>query len=270
MFKSRDMIRRIIGEGTRRAQGASQQRGFLGEPLGNGQFDFEGLKPGRMLARLVQGPDDTVTGIVEVINERVARNPAIRIILDKNKDGEWFVVGRDHNYSMESTGDNPGLLTGVGPHSHRIGFGLEDLVEFRRFEPGLVHVDTNLGLLVFVEAFPYRHDGVDKYWAGGTIDLTSYRPTTTLYFGWVRVGLNPATNTLVAVKGTEYATETSLTIADLLGIAFLNYISLAGVKLRQGQTAINAESMFQEARLFAGSMGAGGEDIYPLVVTNWM
>lgn len=247
----------------RSMQMARIERGYLGEPVGPGQYRFDSIKPGRMKAR-IRKSDNTIA-VIDVVNHRVPRNPTIEILLDQNIDGEWEVIGVAGNRAMQNAGEYGGQYMGVGPHSHRIGFGLEDLTEARRIEPGLVTVAT--GMSVFVYPFDYEHEGTHKYWEGGTIDLTAHKPATTRWWQWAKVGLDPATNTLVAAnEGVEYADSVSLTKANLIAIPFTGYRPLAGVKLKETDTSINEEARFTDLRQWFGSSGSGFETTLTRIV----
>ncbi len=83
---------RRIAQGVRQLQYQTIERAFLGQPLGAGRYRFDGLRPGRTRARLVRGHQDVVVAIIDVINHQVPRNPKLRVLIDKNVDGEWQVL----------------------------------------------------------------------------------------------------------------------------------------------------------------------------------
>jgi hypothetical protein len=141
-----------VAKGIQRLRYATAERAYLGEPLGGGQFLFDSVRTGRTRARIIRGSDEAIVALVDVINHKIPRRPDIRVLIDLNRNGEWEVIDVDSTYAMESAGVIAEGI-GVGPHTHRIGFGLEDAVESRRLEPGLVVVSE--GMLVYVYPFYY-------------------------------------------------------------------------------------------------------------------
>lgn len=187
---------------------------------------------------------------IRAVNNAVARIPGLKIIVKPNRDGEMEIEGVQSAITQQSTGQSVAPAIQTPPHQHFIGSGNEDPVESRRFMPGLLHAFS--GLTVYIESFSYEYNGTEMRWPGGTIDLTSNLPVTAGYWAWVKVGINPATNTAVATTGTEYALRASLTLSVLDAINFdtSGYIPCGGVILREGQTAGPRESDFGEARDF--------------------
>lgn len=136
---------------------------------------------------------------------------------------------------------------------------MTDPVSVRRIKAGLVRayaVNGTYGLSVYVEPFAYRHNGVDQYWAGGTVNLTSYLPGSTKW-RWVKICLNPESNTPVVLPGTAIALNVSLTEEMLRQIDARDYIPLGGVRLRGTATSISSETDFVDLRPW---WSAGAED----------
>jgi hypothetical protein len=244
-------IRGIINEFVRSAQYSDIQYGFIGEPIGNGAYRTRGAKAGYVRVRLVQ--NDIITSIIDAINFKAPIDPRIRVLVGKNKSGEYEVIDVDAQYIASQLGAILGA--GVGPHTHRLGFGLEDYVEPRRLEMGLVRIyDQTLT----VQVLPYSYvdsNGDHAYFAGATLDLTAYRPISG--WCWAKVGINTSTGVLMVETTTPVTSRGLLTTDDLYTLSF-DGIPLAGVKLKADMSAIDEEKYFADARLWLGSMSASG------------
>lgn len=149
----------------------------------------------------------------------------ILIIVDyDNRSGRWTAA--------TSGGDTVNVY-GITKHNHKTGSGLEYEVESLRLEPGRVHSDSH-NLIATVNSF--RHNL--GYFAGFTVDLSSYVPTVGLH-GWALVGLNPVTNLIVVAISTPVIIATSLELTDIDSISFVGYIKLGAFKLTYGDTELS-------------------------------
>jgi hypothetical protein len=197
---------------------------------------------------------------IEAINKAVARKPGIKVIVKPNRDGQMEIKGLQSAQTAASVGNNGSAIANLEtpPHQHFIGSGLEDPVEARRFMPGLLHAFS--GLTLYIESFPFRHNGIDYRWPGGTYDITGDLPVTSGYWAWVKVGIDPATNTAVADTSTEVPLRSLLQLSALDDIDFATagYIPCGGVIVQEGQTAGPLEADFAEAREF---LNAGGSSL---------
>lgn len=198
--------------------------------------------------------------IDECINNKTVLKP-IPVILKRNRAGQLEVTDLQVDKALEMvSGDHRKLSTLLTPiHDHSIAGGNPDPVESRRFMPGLLHASS--GLTVYIEGFAYRWNGQDKRWLGGSMNLLTpvdYRPSTASTHAWVKVGIDPETNTPVAIEGDEYPLAVTLTSDQLDAIDFAtdNYIPVGGVQLSQGQTDSPLEDDFMEARQIINA-GAG-------------
>lgn len=236
-----------------RDQFARLRYGLVGRIVGTRyEIDVAG-KPNWVWVRVLRG--DVVVGDLETINVGVAKIPNTPVRIDDNEDGNPEIRGLNPKEAETFLGTNAPNL-GVAPHTHEIGFGLDDPVSARRIKPGLVYRRPgDPGLTVYIAPFNYKTSaGADALWPGGTIALTA--PATSGKKYWVKVGVDPATNAAVATTGTEYPLTTPLTATELVAIAFTGYIPLAGVQLRNGQTTIDDETTFLDCSLLRG--GGGG------------
>lgn len=126
--------------------------------------------------------------------------------------------------------------TGVAPHSHRFTSGNPDFIEPMRYEPGLVVPDSSGALIVRALPFFYSYNNAWSYYGGSTIDLTSHRPSTASKKRWVLIGVAPATGTLQATSGSDYAVDADMPISAIASITYSG-IRLAAIILTTGQTA---------------------------------
>lgn len=169
---------------------------------------------------------------------------AIRVA--RTDSGVYMILGIDAEGDLETDTYQP--VSSVGPHGHGAHSGNFDPVEANRIMVGLVSINTADDLTVKIWPFYYPYQGTRQYWGGGTIDLTSYVPGTTGHWAWVKVGINPATNTAVATAGTSKSIYVVLAESELPDIAFAGYIQLAAIRLRNGQTEIDDIDDFFIAR----------------------
>lgn len=237
-------------------------RARLGKKETDGSWTF--AVPGKPAAwcyvTIMSGHDITVSTAIC----RLPHVGGLEVYVSKDLDGNRVVTGAVESSLIEVT-DNTNTAGLVTQHTHAIGSGLEYPIEERRLNEGRVHPTSPASLSVRVEPFDYVYLGMRKYYAGGTLDLTSYRPGTANQHRWVLVGLNPTDSTLTAESGTATASSIPLTRATLASITFDGLIPLAGVKLKNGQTSISAESSFAAARPIAwitGSTSSSAGDVW--------
>lgn len=159
--------------------------------------------------------------------------------------GELVIQGVDSARWEEATSGDTANVYGIEKHTHRLGTGLEYEVEALRFEPGRVQWDN--ALEVAINPFRYYYNGAWDTYEGGLLNLYTLRPSTAGHWAWVVVGINPATNTAVAVAGTSQTYATPLTISQIDSVAFGNYIPLAAIKVRNDDTSLDDITLFQDA-----------------------
>jgi hypothetical protein len=239
-----------------------ERYGFLGKIV-SGSYVVE-TGDGRVWVTLEDGT------ALKAINKKVARKPGIKVVVKPNRDGEMEIAGLQSAQTVASAGNNGSAVSNLEtpPHQHFIGSGLEDPVESRRFMPGLLHAFS--GLTLYIEAFPFRYNGVDYRWPGGPYDISGDLPATTDYWAWVKVGINPATNTAVADTSTEKPLRSLLQLSDLDAIDFATagYIPCGGVIVQEGQTAGPLEADFAESREFLNAGGTVMTATRPIIVTG--
>jgi hypothetical protein len=206
--------------------------------------------------------------VIRAVNNAVARLPGLKIIVKPNRDGEMEIIGVQSAITQQSTGQSNVPAVQAPPHRHFIGSGNEDPVEDRRFMPGLLHASS--GLTLYIESFAFRHNGMDYRWPGGSYDITGDLPVTAGYWAWIKVGIDPATNTAVADTSTEVPLRALLQLSDLDAIDFATagYIPCGGVIVQEGQTAGPLESDFAESREFLNVGGSTMTATRPIIVTG--
>jgi hypothetical protein len=184
--------------------------------------------------------------VTDAIGLSVARKLNLPVEIVYTRTGDRLIDGLHIEEAIESIGNNITAGFGVSQHSHAIGSGLEFYTDGRTFLPGLIHYDSGLNLKV--ERFTYEWLGQQKRWAGGTVNLTPYVPATASTWRWVKVGIDPVTNTVVVGTSTPISTSAALTYAALQAIDFSNKIPLVGYKLRNGAVSIDTENDYEDLR----------------------
>ena len=223
----------------------------IGKKVSASQVVIDANRAGRIWVTEL-GDDNSPTTVTEAINMGAPEIPWWPVLLVTGRDGETYVWGSDLSRAAEHLGTKR-RVGNVGPHSHRIGFGLVDYVEALRFETGLIHPETGDDLTVEAEPFPYFDDDGEWQWAEGlTLDLTSNLPDTAGQHQIVVVSFDIGTGTLVADEGAATSVFTTLDDSDIAGISLSGDIPLGAVRLAYGDTALNDTSRFFNARVLFG------------------
>jgi hypothetical protein len=206
--------------------------GYLGRHDGDEAYTFD--VPGRTgwtYVRIEQG--DTLTLDIAILGGH-AKDPFPRVGIDLDPFGRKKIVGAD---AGEYNDYDPGGPGSVPWHSHRLGTGLDDFVEGKRFEPGMVR--NYSGLVVYISPFWYEYQGEWKFWPGGHLDLTSNLPGTSNKWAWCVVGVDPTDNTATATTGDSYAyPSVPLEPTMIDDIDTSDMIPCHAYKLRNGQSVV--------------------------------
>jgi len=146
----------------------------------------------------------------------------------------------------------PATPGGVAIHHHRSVAGTPEAANPLSFELEAKQIDRGRvwsagGMSVTINAFRYYFNGAWQTWEGGDLDLTANIPGDAGEHAWVLVGIDPATNTAVAVTGTSVIYATELEYADLDAIAFGEYIPCGAVKVRDDDTALTDVTDYVDA-----------------------
>jgi len=190
----------------------------------------------------------------EVANMGVPLIAGQPVILER-VNGDLTATRIDHIRTVATMGpDFPSQP--VAPHTHRIGFGLDDLVEELRFEPGLLYAGDDLEVRVL--PFWYAQDG---YWPDTTtLDLAGNQPAAGQH-RWVRVGFDPGGPTLEAASGTAVPVSIPLNVWDIADIALSDssILPIGAVRLDGSATAWTGPRQFVSARLLLGIESGSGD-----------
>jgi hypothetical protein len=234
-----DDLKRVWDKAVRAAELRNRIPGRLGKP---GGAVVVTARPGYLYVRLSSEGGQNVV---------IARNDGVPRLYDLpvwlELEHNTYVISGVDGTRLEAfigTADSGG--GGVGYHTHRIGSGLEYEVEALRLEPG--RVKPVAGMTVSINQFRYWTGSAWQTYPGGLLDLTSYKPSASGTQAWVLVGINPATNTAVAVTGAEYSTFTPLTLELLDDISFDSYIPIVGIRVRADDTAVSDMNRYASAQ----------------------
>jgi len=181
-------------------------------------------------------------------SQRIARVP---VMIGKNLiTGETEVIGVHATKGTIFLGaavaavDTPEAVVGVGGAAG-VNNEIGGLVRLARDD------------LLFVEATPFWYhavDGTEAHWSGGQqLNLTSSVPGTANFHVLVRVALDTdsASPILVATSGTAVDDVNPLLPEDAADISLpIHYEPLATVLLRNGDTTLNDDQIWDERRFF--------------------
>lgn len=238
-MKFRDIFNRAI----RTTQANQQYEGELGKPLGNDEFEAgpDDQNPYINYVVLTQGEGQT---IIEAYNTRVPYQPGLTVLVEKDKDDAWVIVGVDTSRAITQMG-SLGQTVAVAPHSHQIGSGMDDTVEGMRMLPGGAFWQTSFTF--YVEPLWYWHDRARHYFGGGTIDISSAVPFYKRQ-RWVKIGINPVTKVLEFEKGQTYS-EGYLLDESHLELIKTDLIEVLGVQLYASDADVEEYTRFVDLRL---------------------
>lgn len=197
--------------------------------------------------------ENSASTIFEAVCGNLTPKPGTPVVMQKVR-GVWVA----HADNAEVSAFSPTLNLGTQPHTHQLGQGNEDFVEALRFQPLLAHVlDGGNSLFITVNEGFYRYLGLDVWFAGGNINLTSYRPVSASTWCWVKVGIDMTTNTLTALAGSAVSVVIPLTPITLQAVDLgADVLPIAGVRLKNAQSAIQDYRVFYDCRPFSTGMNA--------------
>jgi hypothetical protein len=224
-------------------------RAYLGfkQTGGNYEIPVEG-SPGYVWVRIEDGQERTVTQAWNEAKVEFIPDLPIRVKRDKTRR---VVIGMD-SAAPDFLGDAIGLI-GTGEP----GSGKMQPISARRLLDGLIGVHPDGGKQVYVYPFAYNYDGIDYYYSGGTLDLTSYWPTTGNK-RWIKLGFDPVAAAPVAVAGSDFTPLADIPESNLAEIAFDGYFSFAGVQVIGDQSGVISERQFTDFTPWRS--GAGYQD----------
>lgn len=186
-------------------------------------------------------------------NTQVGLKTQLPVIVKRNRYDEYEIVRIDAAPATEAYAE-------AATHfavPQRYG-ELEDVVyDSMNLKPGRVRIYEENSLTVWIEPFHYVNGSLPAYWPGGTLDLTGNVPSVSGFQRWVKVGIDPATNTPVAANGTLYPGMLSLLPEQTTGISWPGTIPVGAVALLQGQTEITDSRKIIDVRPWIWDGGSG-------------
>lgn len=243
-------LRKKLDEVAWQGQFTYRERALLGKLDDDGnKVVASPTRPGWIYVRIERaegGVSET-----QAINTQVANQYGLKVWVGPNQDRQLTVIGLREGEAVEEHGSDAAYLR--LPDTITRG-----TVSERRFLPGLASaktIDGSYTMSVYVSAFTYQYAGWLQAWVGGWIDLTANVPATANKRRWVLIGLDPATNALAAVDGSDYGLPVSLSTSQLIDIDPGAMIPLAGVNLFNGMTAVDRETYFIDARPWYAAPG---------------
>ena len=262
MSETHDDIQRAFDALWSGSESRSWVKGRLGKVDTDGTIVIKTGRPGFVHVRLGQEGQD---GVAIARNLGVPLKPylPVRMRLEPNK-GYLVIHGVDYGGSADTFDGQGGLSHTVGPHTHALRSGLEYPIEALRLNPGRVQCDS--GLTCSVNAFRYYHADAFDTWTGGDIDVTSYLPASTKWC-WILIGVDPATNTLVAAKGADQDAQADLT-AELIDAVTFPYIPCGAAQATSTDTSLSNIDRWTDARTWLNKHAQSIDDIPDVVITT--
>ncbi len=184
--------------------------------------------------------------VSQAFNKGVPLVAHLPIKLVQAETGLVVVDTDDAGGRLESFAGDAAQPFAVAKHTHQIGSGLEYEIEMLRVAAGRVYVSS--GMTVYINPFRFAYHGAWHTWLGGTLDLTSYQGATADSWRWILVGINPASNTAIAVAGDEQLTSVELTIDLIDAIDFSNFIPCVAIKVATSDMAVTTISNWRDAK----------------------
>lgn len=230
--------------------------GRMGKVNPDGTVSLETGRPNEVYVRV--GPEGNLATSV-ALNLGVPLKAHLPVLM-WNEDGVLIILSSDYLGGLASFSNGATSSYNVARHTHALGSGLEYAVEAMRLTPGRVQWLTALTVTIF--PFRYYYGGAWETWEGGTLDLTALKPAAGKWC-WVLIGLDPATNLGVAVKGADQNTQGALTVGLIDAIDFAHYIPCAAVQLAESDTVISGISRYVDAHgwLNGGRRAYRGDDV---------
>lgn len=244
------VIRQFQGLVDSRARRRQYLPAILGTSNTTGSAAVSG-RDGWCYARIA-GDDEAVV----VLNERVVARNGLAVFVAESEaiPGTYEVTGERPVYEDQTPGGNA-----TRPHHEQHEFGnssgADDVVypRVRQIADCRVEATSPESLSVTIKDGLYRANGTVHYYAGGTVDLTSYTPG--FGYSWVTLAIN---ETGSIVYTTSIATL-DLAVSDIPSASDAKHWELAAVRLGTSTTAITDwpdEAMIVDLRFTKVSIGA--------------
>lgn len=236
-----NIVSRAFRGAWERTEQARWVRALLGKP--DGTVSVSG-RAGHVYVRVSIDGNQTVTTARVTGNIPLRANLPVKMRLEQ---GSGYVIFEIDSTRYEAaTASDTSNVYGVPQHTHALDSGMTYLIESQRMEPGLVR--SAGGWNVVVGAFRYKYAGVWQTFAGDTIPMAGSKPTTTGKHLLAVIVLDPATNALALVLGSEENYATTLDQETIDGISIGDTYPLGAVILRNDDTSVEAQSAYIDAR----------------------
>lgn len=199
MIRRDDLVNRLKKE-VLRANGTHKdiQSGYTGKMQVNGTVNpnpSDGLATGKVWVRLESNSLAIVANNITINN--MMPNIPVWVGISQ-RTGEWEVMGVN-DAAIAELGDIASTLN----TPNRVGALVGEVTDPNWLSPLRVYPDDGINFGVAVDAGLFYWQGSLHYFAGGTLDISASKPTSV--FGTKRpvlIGIDPATDTLVAYAGT--------------------------------------------------------------------
>lgn len=216
--------------------------GYPGRNNGDGTYTVDiPSKPGYIYVTL-SGTNGR-TSVAEAINMGSMVNPNLPVRMEYVK-GVLVITMPDPRAAARLLGRYASAAS-IPPGSGFIGSGSEDVVEGRRFLPGLLAPSTPTGLTV--QVFPFM---TPYGWQAGDAAFAIAAPATSGTRAWVRVAVD-TDNTLQYIVGSvEYpdgTTDLDVTLLDAEAPLPLGWIEVGAVVVSNGGT-VTVDNQFTDTR----------------------
>ena len=143
------------------------------------------------------------------------------------------------------------------------------IIPGRNYKPMRVRPIDDSTLRVHVEPFFYRYAGTLVLWPGGVVDLTDYLPSTSGYWRFVYVTINPISNSLVLLSGDETGFVSDLVSSALVDFDTTGLILLDAVRLQAGQSAFSNDLQdFAYGRVSATDVGGDYMNTFEATISS--
>lgn len=250
---SEELYRELLESFSQLASNPKKDYGFLGYNPGSG---FSVFVPDRPHLYRVTMDDGTFVEMAH--NGRVAPIPRMRVIVHYDDQNIPFIFGVDQSW-LSQFGSNVAAVANVGVHSHHRGSGMEFPIDWRLLYQ--LGPRQESGMTVRVVEGHFYYEGL-KYFEGGIIDLTPFRPNGVQQHRWVVVCLLVTTSvTITAYAGTPVSSRFALDPSQIVEVQYPdNALPLFAVRVADNSPQIR-DADFISLYGLVGSASAASSNI---------
>ena len=239
-----DKLRSAFDRAWKGAEHRSWTRGIIGRPDGAGGYEIAVAdRPPFVFVRISQEGSQTITIAKSLGKVALRANLPVRMRLEA---GQYVIYEVDSFYYDAATANDAPNLYGVPQHTHSLSSGQSYLLESQRLQPGLVRPGG--GWDAIIEPMRYYDGSAWQTFPGDTLSLETNQPSTTGKHRLVVVVLDPDTNTVAAVNGSDENYATVLDQESIDGISIGDTYPLGAVLIRADDADIMTQSKYIDAR----------------------